>query len=217
MSILSGLRLLFTVKAGTGSGPPEKPCQVLESACTQQQDLLRQVRRGLIDVAAARQELRYQVDTLRARLPELEAQTRCDLAAQCGDPAQLTLQRQLTCLAELSGLDGLLGEVAEDELKLTLAEQQFALCLDRLRAGRDTLAARWTTAEAQVEVQQTLRGLSPKAADWSQTLERARTKIEQLQSRTRALDALLKTGAQAIPGQLIYKNPGAGKTLLPMT
>jgi phage shock protein A len=187
--------MFFNIKTQAALDAVEDPRETLDYGYTRQQAMLRAVKRGLIDVATSRRQLELQTKKLRERVPLLEEQAQRALAAGREDLARLALQRKQICLSELTRLDQQIGEVAEEERKLTLAEQQFALRVDAFRTRRDTLAARYTAAEAQVRISETLSGVSSESSELSIALERAEEKIERMQARASALDALIENGA----------------------
>ncbi len=182
MNIVTRLRLLFTPQAELEVTPISDPRPALAIACAQQRAHLHQLRSGLIEVAVARQELRHQLQVLRAKLPGVEPDDRPHIA----------LGRGQVCQAGLHRLEGQLAEVAEDEQALTLAEQQLTDCLDRLQSCCDALAACYTYAGSQE--QGDLHDPSPVCADWGHVLGQAEAKIERIRNRAVLLDALLKAG-----------------------
>ena len=99
---------------------------MVDYAYGQQQELLRQVKQGLIEVATARRRLDRQSQKLSGRVPVLEDRARRALEAGREDLARLAVQRKQAVSAELEGLEAQLAEMAEEESKLTMAEQQLA-------------------------------------------------------------------------------------------
>ena len=199
MNIVSRVRLLFTLSTRAELTPIPDPRPALVDACAQQRALLHPLRSGLVEVAVARQELRHQMKTLCARLPDLEDEAQRALAAGRDDLAHLALLRKQICLAGLNRLESQLAEVAEDEQRLTLAEQHWALRLDRLQSCCDALTACYISSEPAGP--EALRGIAPECADWSHVLEQAEVKIERIRSRAAMLDALLKSGELAKSGR----------------
>ncbi len=195
MNILTRIRIFFNAKANTALDQLEDPRETLAYGYTRQQELLRKVKRGLIEVATSRRQLGAQAEKLRNRLPTLENQAQRALEAGREDLARMALQRKQACLAELARLETQLAEVAEEERKLTLAEQQFAQRLDAFRTRREALSAQYTAADAQVRIREALGSVSGESAELGQALERAETQIERMQARASALDALLENGS----------------------
>jgi phage shock protein A len=200
MSILTQIQMFFKVKTNAILDEAEDPRQTLEYAYTRQNEMLRKVKQGLIEVATARRQIEFQAKKLRERLPQLDDQAARALAAGREDLARLALQRKQTCLAELAQLDQQAAETAEEERKLTTAEQQFALRVEAFRTRRDSLSARYTAAQAQVGINESLSGMSNDSGSLGEAIERAESKIERMQARASAIDALLSNGSLIAPG-----------------
>ena len=200
MGLWSRIQLLFRMKAGAALDRAEDPREVMNFAYTQQLELLRKVKQGLVDVATSKRQLEQQAQKLRARVPHLEDQARRALGLEREDLARLALERKQAALAELGGLDGQVAEVAEEERKLTLAEQQLSNRIEEFRTRREVVSARYTAAEAQVRVNEALTGVSGELAELSMAVGRAEEKTERLQARASAIDALIDSGALALPG-----------------
>ncbi len=200
MSIITQIQMFFRVKTNAALDQMEDPRQTLEYAYTRQSEMLRKVKQGLIEVATARRQIEFQVKKLRERLPQLDDQAARALAAGREDLARLALQRKQTCLAELTQLEQQANETAAEERKLTTAEQQFALRVEAFRTRRDSLAARYTAAEAQIGINESLSGVSNESSSLGEAIERAESKIERMQARASAIDALIENGALTPPG-----------------
>jgi phage shock protein A len=195
MSILAQIQMFFKVRTSAALDAAEDPRQTLEYAYTKQQEMLRQVKQGLIEVATSRRQIEFQAKKLRERLPQLDDQAQRALTAGREDLARMALQRKQTCLTELAQLDQQAGEIAEEERKLTAAERQFSSQVDSFRTRRDSLSARYTAAEAQVHITESLSGLSKDSETLGSSIERAEGKIGRMQARASAIDALMENGA----------------------
>lgn len=208
MSLWTRIRLLFQMKASSALDQAESVPEVFDYAYNQQQEMLRKVRVGLVEVATAKQQLEQQVETLRARVPRLEDQARRALGAGREDLARIALQRKQTAIAELDALRAQLGDVAEEERKLTLAEQQMAARIEDFRIRRTTTLARYSAAEAQEQAGEAVSGISGELADLNMALGRAEEKADRLQARASAIDALVESGSLTLPsfdGDVIEK------------
>lgn len=200
MSLWRRILLFFKIKTSAALDRAEDPRQTLEYAYGQQLELLRKVKQGLIEVASSRRQLEQQSLKLRSRVPQLESQASQALRAGREDLARISLQRKQTAFAELEGLDRQVAEVAEEERKLTMAEQQLSARVEEFRTHREVVSARYTAAEAQVRVTEALTGVAGEFAELSMAVGRAEEKAERLQARASAIDALVETGALALPG-----------------
>src|SRR6267378_2506596 len=105
MTLRSRIALFFNVKTSAALNQVEDPREVLDYAYGQQQYHLRTVKRGLIEVAAARRQLERQAERLRSCVARLDEQARRALRSQREDLARAALERKQTSLAEIRALE----------------------------------------------------------------------------------------------------------------
>ena len=101
MGFWERFKLLFKVRTSAELDRMEDPREVMDYAVHEQEAFLQTVRRGLIDVATAKQQLAQQVNTANARIPRLEDQARQAVAADREDLARRALNRKQTAVYEL--------------------------------------------------------------------------------------------------------------------
>ena len=195
-NIRSRIALFFNVKTSAALDQVEDPREVLDYAYGQQQFHQRTVKRGLIEVAAARRQLERQAERLRARASHLEDQARRALRANREDLARAALARRQTTLAEIRALEDQFADMAREEERLTLADQQMTQRTERFRVHRTVASARYAAAEAQVTVGEALAGLvGDEETELSLAVERSEERIDRLHARAVAIDALTESGA----------------------
>src|SRR5688500_4541377 len=119
MTLRSRLALFFNVKTSAALDQVEDPREVLDYALGQQQTQLRIVKRGLIDVAAARRQIERQAERLRTRVTRYEDQARQALRSEREDLARAALERKQNALREIKTLDDQLAELAREEARLS--------------------------------------------------------------------------------------------------
>lgn len=194
-NIRSRIALFFNVKTSATLDQAEDPREVLDYAYGQQQYHLRTVKRGLIEVAAARRQLIRQADRLRARASRLDDQARRAMQSNREDLARAALGRKHATLAEIRSLEDQLADMATEETRLTVADQQMTQRVERFRIHRTVASARYTAAEAQVTVGEALAGLAgDEETELSLAVERSDERIDRLQARAVAIDALTESG-----------------------
>lgn len=195
MGFWERITLYFKVKTSADLDKLEDPREILDYAGHQQQEFLQTVRRGLIDVATSKQQLAQQVKVMRGRIPRLDNQARQAVAADRQDLARMALNRKQTALVELEGLEMQLAELDAEEAKLAAAEQQIADRVASFRLHKEATKARYTAAEAQVKIGETISGVSGDLGELSLALGRAEEKTNQMMARASALDALTAGGS----------------------
>jgi phage shock protein A len=195
MGFWDRIKLLFKIRTSAELDRMEDPRDVLDYAVHEQEAFLQTVRRGLVDVATAKQQLAQQVKTSHARIPRLEEQARRAVAADRIDLARMALNRKQTAVHELEGLELQLAELEDEERKLITAEQQIADRVASFRIHREATVARYTAAETQVQIGESLSGVSGELGELSLALGRAEEKTRQMIARASALDALMAGGS----------------------
>ena len=80
-----------------------------------------------------------------------------------------------------------------EEQKLITAEQRLASRIDEFKLRRQTLSARYSAAEAQAMVKESVTGVSGDFAELSKAVGRAEEKIEYMLARASAMDDLIES------------------------
>jgi phage shock protein A len=194
MSILSRVLMLLRIRSSSALDAVEDPRQVLDYAYSQQQEMLRKLRGGLIEVAAAKQQLSRQSRLLAQRIPAVEDQARRAVEHGREDLARVALERKHSAAAELEGLGRQLAEVADEERKLIVAERRLAARIDEFRIHREVVAAQYSAAHAHVRISEALTGVSGELAELGMAVGRAEEKTDRLRARASAIDALIESG-----------------------
>ena len=192
MTLRSRLALFFNVKTSAALDQIEDPREVLDYAYGEQRAQLHTIKRGLIEVAAARRQLERQAERLRAGIPRLEEQARRALRSGREDLARGVLLRKQDSLRELSALEEQLRDIHAEEERLSRAEQQLSQRVERFRLHRTVLSARYSAAEAQTRVTESLAGcFDDEQTELTLAVERSEDKVERVSARAAASEAVL--------------------------
>ena len=200
MSLWTRIRLLLTTRVSSALDQAEDPRQVLDYAYNQQQQLLITLRRGLVDVATAKEQLAQQVRRLETRIPHLDDQARRAVTAGRDDLARVALERKRLALAEMDGLHQQVAEVEADKQRLAGQERALQVRIEQFRTHREVVSARYSAAEAEVRIKESLAGVSGELAELGMAVGRAEEKAERLQARARAIDTLVDLGSLPATG-----------------
>ncbi len=195
MGIWQRIKMIFNIKTSAALDKAEDPREVFDYAYIQQQEFLRKVKQGLIEVSTAKHQLDGQLRKQGARVPQLEDQAARAMAADREDLARTVLQRKQYLLAEMTGLEQQLAEVTEEEQRLIAAEREIAARIEQFRTQREVMSARYSAAEAQVRLNESLTGVSGDLGELSLALGRAEEKTQRMLNRASALDNLIEIGA----------------------
>ena len=194
MGMLSRMSTIVKSKMNRILDSAEDPNETLDFAYEKQLEMLRGVKRGVVDMVAAKRRIQQQTSTVQANVERLGEQAGQALNAGREDLARLALQRKQAAMIELQGLDEQIAGMELEQEKLTAAEQRLSAKVTAFRTKKEIIKAQYTAAQAQVRIGSALSGLSEEMGDVSLAVERAETKTENLRSRAGAIDELAQLG-----------------------
>lgn len=194
MGMLSRMSTIVKSKMNRILDSAEDPNETLDFAYEKQLEMLRGVKRGVVDMVAANRRIQQQASTVQANVERLGEQAGQALNAGREDLARLALQRKQAAMIELQGLDEQIAGMELEQEKLTAAEQRLSAKVTAFRTKKEIIKAQYTAAQAQVRIGSALSGLSEEMGDVSLAVERAETKTENLRSRAGAIDELAQLG-----------------------
>ena len=200
MGLFSRFMTVFKSKLSAVVDRAEGPRDLVEYSYTQQRELLRKTKQGLVEVATARTRLDQQMRRLRSDPSRLEQQAAKALSMGREDLARAALQRKQSILAEIETLEAQIVDVSRQEAQLTQTEQQLAAKVEEFRVTKGSIVARHSAAQAQVRVSEVVSGVSGEFAELGMALGRALEKTETMQARAEAIGGLIDTGSLALTG-----------------
>lgn len=197
MSLWNRVLALFRIKAGRTLDRLEEPAEMLDASYERQLELLRGVRRGIVEVASAKKRVEMQVQEIGARYQGLEQKAREALAQGREDLAREALTRRAMLEAQATSLRDQHTSLEAQEQKLVTSQQSLAARIESFRVEKETMKAAYTASSARVRVNEALTGISAEMTDVGETLQRTRDRVEQLTARAAATDELLDRGVLA--------------------
>jgi phage shock protein A len=195
MSFFSRLKAIFQAKANKALDAAEDPREMLDLGYEKQTEMLRQVRRGVADVATSKKRLDLQLEKLTASSANLESQAKQALGANREDLARVALERKAGAQAQIASIQAQRDQLQAEQEKLVMAEQKLATKIESFRIQKETIKAQYTAAEAQTKIGESLSGIGEDMADVGLAMERAENKVQTMQARAGAIDELLESGA----------------------
>ena len=194
MGVLSRMNTIVKSKMTRILDRAEDPRETLDYAYDKQMEMLRNVKRGVVEMVTTKRRLELQAAKVRDSVAKLEGQAGQAMAAGREDLARLALQRKQTALIELEGLDQQVANLEIEQEKLTNAEQRLQAKVEAFRSKKEIIKAQYSAAQAQVRIGSALSGLSEEMGDVSLAVERAENKTEHLRAKAGAIDELAEAG-----------------------
>jgi phage shock protein A len=192
--------LFHTLKALAGRAfadllaPAADPRSAVVAGAERLDETLARLRRSLTDVGAARVRLKRHATEMRARLEALDEQAREHVSAGRADAARLALERRAAGLTALEPLEAQVAAMDVEEQRLAASEQRLAARIEAVRMRDDLLAARLSTAEAQLRISELMAGLTAEVSALGGAMEAAETRTGEMEARAAAIDHLVETG-----------------------
>lgn len=200
------LKTIFEAKANKALDAAEDPREMLDLSYDKQVEMLRDVKRGIVEVTAAKRRLALQADELRAQLGKFDNQARQALAGGREDLARMALERKQDVQAQVDGFDAQVAQLQGEQDRLLQAERRLAAKVEAFRTKKEVMKAQYSAAKATVRISESVTGLSEEMSDVGIAVQRAEDKTAALRARGDAIHELIETGA--LEDQL-----GGGSTL----
>lgn len=192
--MLKRISAIFQAKANKALHHLEDPREMLDLSYEKQVDMLRDVKRGIVEVTAARRRLELQAAELRGQLPKFDAQALQAMKAGREDLARIALERKTSTQAQVDGFEAQVASLKAEQDQLIAAEQRLQAKVDAFRTKKEVMKAQYTAAKATVRIGEAVTGLSEEMADMGYAIQRAEDKTAQLKSRGAAIHELLEAG-----------------------
>jgi len=195
MALLDRLKVTFKALAA----PADDPREMYGEGLDRQRTLLTKVQHALVDIAAAKSRLQAKTAEVRDKLPALQERAKRCLQAGQEDLARTALQQRQVAIVMLDALETQVRELEQEEQRLVVVEQCLSARVEAFFTRQVVIMARYSAAEAQVRINESLSGVSQELADLGAALEQAEQKTDHMQARASAIDQLVEMGALDMP------------------
>lgn len=194
MGILSRVNAVFKAKANKVLDKIEDPRESIEIAYLEQVDVLKKVKRGVLEIATSKKRLEIQQAKLELNRNKLQEQAEEALRLDREDLAKLALERKKLLEVDTENIAQQQNELQQEQDKLAEVEHRLALDVDALKIKKEVIKAQYTAAESTTKVKEAMSGLTTGLGDVVDALQRAEEKTEAMKARVDAIDELQETG-----------------------
>lgn len=195
MGFMNRLGTVFKSKANKALDKVEDPRETLDYSYEKMNDMLRQTKAGVAEVATARKRIEMQRDEIKRNADKLDGQARQALQQNREDLAAEALRRKALLVEQMSTLQPQYEQLVVKEQKLVESSRRLQTKIDAFRTQKETIKATYTAAEAQAKVGAAVSGISEEMGDVGLAIQRAKDKTEQLEARAAGIDELTASGA----------------------
>ncbi len=124
----------------------------------------------------------------------LEEQARRAIDQSREDLAKLALERKNANMLQLQPLDKQIVEMKTEQDKLEQTEKRLATKVEEFRSKKEVIKAKYSAADAQVRIKESVTGVSEEMADVGMAMSRAEDKTEKMKAKAQALDEMMGSG-----------------------
>ncbi len=199
MGVFKRVSQVFQQKSNALLNKVEDPTQALDLSYEKMLENLQQVRKSIADVLTSQKRLEAQRAQLKAQYDKLQGQARQALQQGQEDVAKTALSRAGAIQPQISALNPQIDQLAQQEAALEETGRKLNSKIEAFRAQRDTMKAQYTAAKASSQALEGLTGLSDQMTDVNLMMDRAKDKIDQMQSRAAAVGELADSGVLDSP------------------
>ena len=183
MTLFQRAHNIVQAKANKALDAVEKPDELLDLSYEDMLDQITRVRRGLVDIAAARRQTELQGQQLQHSVDRLQDQAKTALAQGNEELAREALSRRAAAQGQLDDLSAQHEQLAEQEQKLEHTLEVMQKRVSNFRSQKEVLKAQYSVAEAESS-----------AVDPGTGLQRALDQVATMQARAGAVDELIQSG-----------------------
>lgn len=194
MGILARTSTVMRAKMNRLLDRAENPSENLDLAYEKQIEMLRNVKRGVVEMVSTKRRLELQAGKVQDNISKLDSQARKAMDMGREDMARLALERKQHASIELQDLDQQISGLELEQEKLTRAEQRLQAKVQAFRTKKEIIKAQYKAAKAQVRIGEALSGISEEMGDITLSVERAEDKTEALKAKSGAIDELVESG-----------------------
>ncbi len=195
MSLLKRTAELIEARFNKLLNAAEDPNAELDLSYEKMLEGLQETRRHLADVVTEQKVLEGQIDSAKADIARDENDAKLALQAQREDLARAALTQKQIAVTKLASLTEAHDKITAEVQKLEEYEHKFQDRIEAFRTQKEVLKSEYGGAQAEVQVEESLSGLSNKLGGAGETVRRAKDKTEATQAHAKALESLEESGA----------------------
>jgi phage shock protein A len=194
MGLINRFSTIFKAKANTAMDKFENPDEMLDYSFEKQTELINKLRRNIADVVTAKKQLEMQSAKLSANVRTLEEQAHRALDSSREDLARQALERKNALSMQIQNLDKQISDTQIQQAKLEQTEKRLSAKVEEFKTRKEVIKAQYSSAEAQVRINESVTGISEEMHDVGMALNRAEDKTEKMRARSQALDEMIDSG-----------------------
>ncbi len=194
MGLLSRFTTMVKSKFSSAMDRAEDPNETLDYSYQKQLEQLQNLRKSIADVVTNEKRLELQEQQINAQIEKLDGQARAALQQGREDLARLALERKQVLVAQIATFDQQIAQLKAQQEKFVDMEKRLTSRVEAFRSQKEMVKATYNAAKAQVQIQESVTGISEEMNDVNLAVQRAQDKVVSMQARANAMDTLIDSG-----------------------
>ncbi len=188
--LIDRVRTILGAKANRALDAVEDPTETVEYSYQKMQEAMQETKRHILEVATARKQLEMQLQTLQQKANQYALDAKDAVKAGRDDLATQALSLKASTEQQIQDMQKHIDETRAEQDKLTASQHKLEAQIESFRSQKEVMKAQYSAAKAEVQVGETIHGITQHAEDVSGALQRAQDKISNIQAKASALDEL---------------------------
>ncbi len=205
MGLFSRIAQFLRIRTSAALDRAEKPGEVLDYAYQQQLEQLPKIRQSIVEVKTNEKLLEAQMEEMVRKINRLDQQALQALQMGREDLARLALQKKEALLPQIALYERQIAQLRAQAENLIATERALAARIETFRTQKEMVKAQYKAAQAQVQVNEMITGISEEMGEMNLAMQRAQEKILTMQARANALNTLIEEGTLSdqalLPGE----------------
>ena len=172
----------------------ENPAETLDYAYERQLEQIQVIRKGIVDVVAAKKRLQTHATRLEQQVQKLDIQARTAIRVGREDLARMAIERKQLIIVESGSLSQQIAELENQQQQMVASESQLRTKVEAFRSRKEVVKAQYSAAEAQVRISEAAHGVGGEMADVGLAMQRAIDKTDAMRARANAVQELEAAG-----------------------
>lgn len=194
MGLLVRLKQLFEAKVDKSLDHLENPGEMLDYSLHKMEESLRSISQNAVQLTAAKKRIEMQRDELLQTAANYQQHAEKALELGQEDLAREALNRKLEAEARIQALDHQLAEMDHQLTSTVHSQEELKRKISSFRSKKEELKAVYTASQAQLKVKEIMTSIGSDSEEVGRTIERAESRILDMQARVKAIDDLTDQG-----------------------
>lgn len=194
MSLLNRFGTVIVSKLNNLISSMEDPREAMDYAYEKNLEMLKDVKRSIVDIATVKSGLQLKHRELLESITKYDSYASSSIKSNNEDLARKSLETKFLYEEQSNLIKSQLDNIELEQSKLIKVEQKLSHEIELFKVKKDLMKAQYTSAEAQVKINESIAGISNKLGNLGESMERAKEKTDGMIARSNALNELMETG-----------------------